>query len=104
MSEHVRGSVFRSRTRCAQCSAVHDVLLPHPIVVLDMDDNVYTSLQDLLQHRMREQRGEQQRCPEGCGANGYKQEFLEREPPVMIFILKRFSQEWVRGEIRYPKD
>lgn len=104
VSEHVCGSVFRSRKRCAQCSAVHDVLLPHPIVVLDMKNNVYTSRQDLWQHRMRKHRGEQQRCPVGCGANGYKQEFLGREPPVMILILIRFCQKWVGGEIRYPKE
>ena len=104
VSEHVCGLVLRSRTRCAQCTAVHDVLLQHPIVVLDLDDNVYTSLQDLWQHRVREHRGEQQRCPVGCGANGYKQDFLEREPPVMIFILKRFCKALVDGRMRVTKE
>ena len=102
--EHVCGMLFRNRVRCAQCTAVSDTLDQFPHAELDMRDNLYTSLKDLWQHHVTELRGERARCPDGCGANAYSQRFLEREPPVLLFRLKRFYQESVRGVRRDRKD
>ena len=103
LTESVCGLLFRRRVRCAQCTAVSDTLDQQPYVELDMDDNVHTSLKDLWFHHVREHRSRHTRCPAECGANGYKQDFLEREPPVIMFRLKRFYQEDVGGVVANRK-
>ena len=97
LSESVCGLLFRRRVRCAQCVAVSDTLDLQPYVELDMGDNVHTSLKDLWFEHVREYRSPHTRCPAACGANGYKQDFLEREPSVVMFRLKRFYREIAGG-------
>ena len=102
--EYVCGMLFRTRVRCVQCTAVSDTLDQFPYAELEMSDNVYTSLEELWVHHVTEGRAQGAKCPVRCGANGYSQRFLEREPPVLLFRLKRFYQELVNGELRNRKD
>ena len=69
-----------------------------------MSDNLYTSLKELWKHHVTEGGAQGAKCPVRCGANGYSQRFLEREPLVLLFRLKRFYQEVVNGARRNRKD
>ena len=102
--EHVCGMLFRNRVRCAQCTAVSDTMNQFPHAELEMSDNVFTSLKDLWLHHVTEGRAQGCRCPVMCGANAYSQRFLEREPPVLFFRLKRFYEEIVDGARHGRKD
>ena len=102
--EHVCGMLFRNRVRCAQCTGASDTLGQYPHAELEMRDNAYRSLKGLWLHHVTEGRAEGTRCPVGCGSNGYLQRFLEREPPVLFFRLKRFYEEVVNGARRGRKD
>ena len=104
MTEHVWGVLFRTRVRCAQCPAVSDTLWQSPCVELMMSDNVFTSLQGLWEHHVKEERSPGTLCPHRCGGNAYSQKFLEREPPVVMFRLVRFYQELESGRLRDRKD
>jgi len=105
LEEHVRGSLCRTRVRCAQCRSTSDSLLVRESIDLNLAVGL-RSLQALYEYHVGETRGAHTRCPafeagrSGCAGKAYSQDFLEREPPVLFFCLLRFG---VRRSRRYTE-
>jgi hypothetical protein len=123
LSEHVFGSLLRSRVRCDDCATVSDNMeAPNYITFsLATTPNVRT-LQDLWEGRFKELRAPTTcRCPREhtvglgvCAGRCRTQLFLEKEPTVLLIELKRGWQTFdrisgmvtrgkLRTEIAFPE-
>ena len=94
------GSIIRARRRCSGCPAVSDMLdnhhWYHPLDLPRPSDPGYDSceLRTLWELEFNEKLpGNDYYCPDesptGCGRPAYTQKFLEREPPILVIVLKR---------------
>ena len=97
LSEYVLNSLFRERSSCTVCETSYDCFRPRLAIDITVEHGESTRLLDLYERHCRQQRGQDQRCPaadtSGCRGEAYKQEFLEREPPVLLLRFLRFYQE-----------
>jgi hypothetical protein len=84
MDEYVWGMVVRTRARCALCPAVSDHLKRRMYLELALEEGAGASLADLWNRAASEGRGEGQRCPVDCGGLGFHQNFVEKEPAVLV--------------------
>lgn len=103
--DYVWGGLFRSRTRCAQCGAVSDTLLQRPLIEVEFGAHASgeVTLRQLWEQHCGETRSSGTVCPvrdsTGCRGLAYTQTFLEREPPVLMFWLRRGWQRWRGGAL-----
>ena len=96
--EYVWGCLGRSRLFCKACGIASDTLFTHNVIKLDLQRKGPDTLQNLLvRHLSQQAAAAEDRCPDQCGNQGRlsKQIFLEREPPVLFFQLRRGREEHV---------
>ena len=92
LREHVWGGACRTRSHCEDCGCVSDNVTHRVYLDLELPSGAVEacSLQALLERHFSEQPAPEWACPRhGCGGRKLKQEFLEREPALLMLKLSR---------------
>ena len=95
LREYILGILFRERSSCTQCCGTCDFLRVRMAIDLNVEEGDHT-LQQLFERHCGQQRGQGQKCPLRdttlCEGEAFKQEYMEREPPVLLMRFLRFYQ------------
>jgi ubiquitin C-terminal hydrolase len=86
------GSLYRTRVRCVECAGVSDNLANESVVKLELRGSGHRSLKALWEEHFKQDRPRFTHCSRGsrvCKGGAFLQVFLEKEPPVLVIVLKR---------------